>query len=161
VSPYQKKHSPTHTHRGHQISLSAFSICYDPWHSAYSIHTLYSLFPQSLSKFSLVYFLAWHPPLHIPYISSPNHYLLFAGHAHIIATCFCCNAEIMSSNPSLSLISLLGTLACSFTPLTTYKSYQCYLCPLKCHLIFLSHRPGLISMQRTALHITAVQSPSH
>jgi len=26
VSWYQKKHSPTHTHRGHQSSLSAFSI---------------------------------------------------------------------------------------------------------------------------------------
>jgi len=32
VSRYQKKHSPTHTHRGHQSSLSAFSIYYEPWH---------------------------------------------------------------------------------------------------------------------------------
>ena len=64
VSRYQKKHSPTHTHRGHQSSLSAFSIYYDPWHRPYSIHGLYSLFPQSLSKFSLVYLLAWYPPLH-------------------------------------------------------------------------------------------------
>jgi len=31
--------------------------------------------------------LAWHPPPHTPYISSPNHYLLFATHAHTIATC--------------------------------------------------------------------------
>jgi len=31
---------------------------------------------------------AWHPPLHTPYISSPNHYLLFAAHAHTITTCF-------------------------------------------------------------------------
>jgi len=52
VSWYQKKHSPTHTHRGHQSSLSASSIYYDPWHPPYSIHVLYSLFPQSLSKFS-------------------------------------------------------------------------------------------------------------
>jgi len=29
---YQKKHSSTHTHRGHQSSLSAVSIYYDPWH---------------------------------------------------------------------------------------------------------------------------------
>jgi len=84
----QKKHSPTHTHREHQISLSASSIYYDAWHLPYSIHTLYSLFPQSFSKFSLVYLLAWHPPLHTPYISSLNHYLLFAAHAHTIATCF-------------------------------------------------------------------------
>jgi len=75
VSQYQKKHSPTHTHCGHQISLSASFIYYDPWHPPYSIHTLYSLFPQTLSKFSLVYLLAWHPPLHTPYISSSNHYL--------------------------------------------------------------------------------------
>ena len=47
------------THRGHQSSLSAFSIYYDTWHPPYSIHMLYSLFPQSLSKFSLVYLLAF------------------------------------------------------------------------------------------------------
>ena len=69
-------------------SLSAFSIYYNPWHPPYSIHVLYSLFPQSLSKFSLVYLLAWYPPPHTPYISSPNHCLLFATHAHIIGTCF-------------------------------------------------------------------------
>jgi len=50
--------------------LSVSSIYYDPWHPSYSIHVLYSLFPQSLSKFSLVYLLAWHSPLHTPYISS-------------------------------------------------------------------------------------------
>ena len=37
---------------------------------------------------SLVYLLVWSPPPHIPYISSPNHYLLFSAHAHTIATCF-------------------------------------------------------------------------
>jgi len=50
--------------------------------------TCFTVFPQSLSKFSLVYLLAWHPPLHTPYISSSNHYLPFAAHAHTIATCF-------------------------------------------------------------------------
>jgi len=59
----------------------------DPWHPPFSIHVLYSIFSQSLSKISLVYLLAWYPPLHTPYISSPNHYLLFAAHAHTIATC--------------------------------------------------------------------------
>jgi len=44
VSRYQKKHSPTHTHRGHQISLSASSIYYDPWYPPYSIHVLYKLY---------------------------------------------------------------------------------------------------------------------
>jgi len=37
---------------------------------------------------SLVYLLVWSPPPHIPYISSRNQCLLFAGHAHTIAACF-------------------------------------------------------------------------
>ena len=89
VSRYKKKHSPTHKYCGHQSSLSASSIYYNPWHPLYSNPVLYSLFPQSLSKFSLVYLLAWHPLLHTPYISSPNHYLLFATIPyHTITTCF-------------------------------------------------------------------------
>jgi len=67
--------------------LYASSIFYDPWHPR-TIYVPDSLFPQSLSKFSLVYLLAWHSPVHTPYISSPNHCLLFAAHAHTIATCF-------------------------------------------------------------------------
>jgi len=50
--------------------------------------TCLTVFFHSLSKFSLVYFLACHPPLHTAYISSPNHCLLFSTHAHTIATCF-------------------------------------------------------------------------
>ena len=102
VSRYQKKHSPTHTHCGHQSSLSAFSIYYDPWHPPYSIHVLYNLFAQSLSKFSLVYLLTWYPPLHTPYISSPNHCLLFTAHAHTITTC---SAVVLRLCP-LILVSL-------------------------------------------------------
>ena len=43
---------------------------------------------QSFSTICLPVFLAWHPQLHTPYISSPNHCLLFAAHAYTIATCF-------------------------------------------------------------------------
>jgi len=68
--------------------LSASSIYYDPCHPPCSIYVPDSLFPQSFSKFSLVYLLAWHPQLHTPYISSSIHCLLFAAHAHTIATCF-------------------------------------------------------------------------
>jgi len=74
--------------------------------------TCLTVFPQSLSKFSLFYLLAWHPPLHTPYISSPNHCLLFAAHAYTITTCFAVVPRL-SSNPSLSLNPLLGTLSCS------------------------------------------------
>ena len=35
-----------------------------------------------LSMSSLVYFLVWSSPPHIPYISSPNQCFLFATHAH-------------------------------------------------------------------------------
>ena len=82
VSRYQKKHSPTHTYHGHQ----SFLICF--LHHLSSIYVPDSLFSQSLSKYSLVYLLAWHPPLHTPYTSSPNHCLLFSAHAHTIVTCF-------------------------------------------------------------------------
>jgi len=82
--------------------LSASSIYYDPWHPLCSIYVPDSLFVQFLSKFSLVYLLAWHSPLRTPYISSPNHCLLLAAHAHTIFFS-CCSTEIMSFNPSLSL----------------------------------------------------------
>ena len=68
--------------------LFASSIFYDLRHPPCSIYVPDSLFPQSVSKFSLVYLLAWHLPLHTPCISLPNHCLLFAAHAHTIATCF-------------------------------------------------------------------------
>jgi len=58
--------------------LSASSIHCDPWHPPCSIYVPDSLFPQSLSKFSLIYLLAWHPLLHTPYISSPNHCIYYS-----------------------------------------------------------------------------------
>jgi len=87
-SRYQKKHSPTHTHCGDPWPLICFVYLLQSMASSCSIHVPYSLFPQSLSQFSLVYLLAWHPPLHTPHISSPNHCLLFAANAHNITTCF-------------------------------------------------------------------------
>jgi len=88
VSQYQKKHSPIHTYHGHQSSLICFiHLIRSIASSLFNLSTWQS-FPQSLSKFSLVYLFAWHPPLHTAYISSPNHCLLFATHAHTITTCF-------------------------------------------------------------------------
>jgi len=84
VSWYQKKHSPTFTYHGHQSSLSASSVYYDPWHPPCSIYVPDSLFPQSVSKFSSIYLLAWRPL----YISIPNHCLHCTTHAHTITTCF-------------------------------------------------------------------------
>ena len=90
VSRYQKKRSPTHTHRGHQSPRSPYLL--SPSTTIHGIlpiqSTCSTVFFHNLSKFSLVYLLAWHPTLHTPYISSSNHYLLFATCAHTIATCF-------------------------------------------------------------------------
>ena len=111
--------------------------------------TCLTVFPP-LSKFSLDYFLAWHSPLHTPYISFPNNCLLFAAHAHTITTCFAAVPEL-SSNPSLSPL---------YVGLYLLAEHHTSICPLKSDLIFLSYRPGLTSMQHTTLH-TTVQSPSH
>ena len=63
---------------------------------------------------SFVYLLVWSPPPHIPYISSPNHCLLFAAHAHTIATCFAV-VSILYHLFLFSLTSLLGTLSFTLT----------------------------------------------
>jgi len=86
VSRYQKKRSPTHNYHGHQSSL------------IYFLHLLRSM------AFSLVYLLAWHLPLHTPYISSPNHCLLFTAHDHTIAAWFAvvpklCHLILVLSQP--------------------------------------------------------------
>ena len=96
-------------------SLSASSIYYDPRHPPWSIYVLDSRFPQSVSKFSLVYLLVWHPPLHTPYISSSNRCLLFATYAQTIAHCFAV-ASRLCHLILVSLHSLLGTLSFSLTP---------------------------------------------
>jgi len=91
-----------------------------------SIYMPDSLFPQSLSKFSFVYLLAWHPPLRTPYISSPNHCLLLATktYAHNIATSFAeiprlCHLILVS--PSTLYLELLS---CSFTPHINLRDHK-------------------------------------
>jgi len=98
---------------------------------------------------------------------------------------FCSSTENMSCNPSLSLNPLLGTLSCSLMPHIHLNILNSHLCPLKCHLIFLSYGPPVVSklpflwrkgsawhaasrcqsngtsMQHTTSHTTAVQSPCH
>ena len=112
ASRCQKKHSSADTYRGHQSSLICFlHLPRSMLSSPFNLHAWQSF--STVSKFSLVYLLAWHPPLHIPYISSPNHCLLFCNTLAYHDSLLCCSTEIMSSNPSLSLNSLLGTLSCS------------------------------------------------
>ena len=74
-----------------------------------------TVFSHNLSKFSLVYLLACHTPLHTPYILHPI-IVFFLHHMPIALHLFCCSTEIMSSNPNLSLNPLLGSLSCSLVP---------------------------------------------
>jgi len=110
VSWYQKKHSPTHTYRGHQSSLIHF-IKYDPQRSPCSIYV-----PDNLSTISQ--FFVGLPVGLAPSTSYSIHFFtksLSSFHSICPYHCnlFCCSTEITSSNPSLSLNPLLETLSCS------------------------------------------------
>ena len=111
VDRCQKKHSPTHTHPDHQTSFINFlHLQRSTASSLFILRAWQSSRTTSLSRSSLVL----DPQLHTPYISSPNHHLLFAAHAHTNAAY---SAAIpMLSTPSLSLSSLLGSLSFSLTP---------------------------------------------
>jgi len=148
------KHLPTHTYRGHQSSLNCF------------IHLLRTIIPVQSTRLtvffrnlspSFLWSTSWPGTLHfilhtflhpiIVFLSQHNPY-----HRHLI----CCSIKIMLPIPGLSLDSLLGIFYLN----ATHPSYHSHLCPLKCHLIFLSYGPGLTSMQHTTSHTTALQSPS-
>ena len=60
---------------------------------------------------------------------------------------FCCSTEIMSSNPSLSLNPF--TWNSIFQLHAIHLSNHSHLCPLNCHLIFLTYGPSLTTMQHT------------
>jgi len=88
VGRYQKKHAPTHTPPEHWTSIINFlhsvrSIA----SSLFSLRASQSSLTTSLSRSSLVFLLVLDPLLHTPCISSPNHHLIFAAHAHTIAAC--------------------------------------------------------------------------
>jgi len=116
VSQYQKKHSPTQTDRGHQLSFMCF------------IHLIWStascpLNPrtwQSFSTISLQVFFGLLLGL-APSTSYSIHFFT-QSLSSIRNICpyhrnlFRCSTKIMSSNPSLSLNPLLGILSCRFTP---------------------------------------------
>jgi len=99
VSQYQKKHSPTHTYHGHQLSLICFiHILRSMASSLFNPHAW-----QSFSTISLQVFFGL--PLGLAHISSPDHCHLFATHAHTIAICF---AVVMRlCHPILVSLSIL------------------------------------------------------
>jgi len=90
-----------YTHRGHQSysqhsNLSGSSTIFYQLPPSTMIHSILHVqfmcltvfFAQTLSKSPLVYLLVWNHPLHIPYISLPNHCLLSTTHTHTITTSF-------------------------------------------------------------------------
>jgi len=105
LSQDQKKHSPTHTYRGHQSSLICFVHLIRS--TASSLFNLRAW--QSFSTTSLQVFFGLSLGL-APSTSYSIHFNFFnQSLASFRNTCpyhhnqFCCSTEIMSSNPSLSL----------------------------------------------------------
>ena len=111
VGRYQEKHSPTHTHPDHQISLINFLLLLRSTASSLFNLRASESFSTPLSRSSLVYLLVWGPLFHTPYISSPNHH--FCNTCPYHCDLFCCSTNVMSSIANLTLSSVLGNL--SFT----------------------------------------------
>jgi len=118
VSWYQKKHSPTHTYRGHQSSFICFiHLLLSMASSLFSPHAWQSFSTISVQViFGLPFGLA-------PSTSYSIHFFTqslssFCNTCQYHHNLFRCSTKIMSSNPglSLSLNALLGTLSCSFMP---------------------------------------------
>jgi len=142
VSRYQKKHSPTHHPDHHPIFISFFHLPQSIASSLFklrasqsfcttSLHVLFGL-PiglQPSTSYSIHFFTQSVSSFHN---TCPYHLNLF-----------CCSINIISSIPSLSLNSLLGTV---FYLNITQPSNHSHLCSLKCHLIFFPDRPGLTSV---------------
>jgi len=118
----------------HPLSASSITIhCILPLQ-----FTCLTVFFHNLSPPSLIWSTSWPGTLNFILHTFLHPLSSFHSTCPYHRNLFCCITQIMSSN--LSLNRLLRSLACSLTPhihLTTH------LCPLKCHLIFLSYGPIL------------------
>jgi len=114
VSLYQKKHSPTHTYRGHQLSL----ICFHPSTMIHGILPVQSMcltvFFHNLSPSFLSLGLAPSTSYSIHFFTQS--WSSFHNTCPYHCNLFSCSTKIMSSNPSLSHNPLFGTLSCTVTP---------------------------------------------
>jgi len=113
VSQYQKKHSPTH-HPDHPIFISFFHLPRSMASSMFKLHAWKSFCTTSLHVlFGL--------PLSLEPSTSYSIHFLSQSVSSFRNTCsyhrnlFCCSINIISSIPSLSLNSLLGTLSFTLT----------------------------------------------
>ena len=95
-------------------------------HGILSVQFMYlTVFFHNLSP-SLLWSTSWPGTFHfILHTFLHQIIVFFSQQMPIPSQPFCCSTEIMSSNPSLSLNPLLGTLSCSIIPcihLTIFKS---------------------------------------
>ena len=115
VGRYQKKHSPAHTHPCQHTSFVTFLHLQRS--TASSLFSLRAWQSSRSTSFQVLFRL----PLGLePSTSYSMHF--FTQSSSFRSTCpyqrslFCCNINAMSSTPSLSLSSLLGSLSFSLTP---------------------------------------------
>ena len=143
MSRYQKKHSPTHHPDHHPIFISFFHL---PRSIASSLFKLRALQPSCTTSVHVLFDL----PLGLEPCTSYSIHFFNQSVFSFRSTCpyhrnlFGCSINIISSIPSLSLNSLLGTLVFYFN--ITHLSNHSHLCLLKCRLIFFPDRPGLTSV---------------
>ena len=116
VGRYQKKHSPAHTHPGQRTSFITF--LHLQWSTASSLFSLRAWQSSRTTSLEVLFGL----PLGLePSTSYPMHFFTQSS-SSFRSTCpyqrslFCCNINAMSSTPSLSLSSLLGSLSFILTP---------------------------------------------
>jgi len=138
-------HTHTHTHTqafydsldfvrdnsGEPVPEETFTHSHLSWSSIVLICFIYLIRSKASSQFNLrasQSFSTFSPqvffglPLALALSTSYSIHFFTQSLSSFCSTCpyhhnlFCCSTEIMSSNPSLSLNPLLGTLSCSFTP---------------------------------------------
>ena len=111
VGQYQKKHSPTHTHPHHRTSFIIF--LHLQWSMASSFFSLRAWQSSRTTSLQVLFGL----PLGLgPSTSYSMHFFTKSSSSSFHSTCpyqrslFCYNTNAMSSIPSLSLSSLLGSI---------------------------------------------------
>ena len=114
VSRYQKKHSPTHHPDHHPIFISFFHLL---WSIASSLFKLRAWQSFCTTSFHVLFGLSLGME---PSTSYSIHFFTqsvssFRSICPYHRSLFCCSINIISSTPSLSLNSLLGTLSFTLT----------------------------------------------
>jgi len=114
VSWYQKKHSPTHTCPDHPSTFICFLHLL--WIIASSLFNLRAWQSFCATSVQVLFGLGLAP--------STSCTIHFFTLSYFHSTCpyqsnlFCCSTEILSSNPSLSLHFVLGSLSFNLTPVS-------------------------------------------